>query len=78
MPEMVKYMSRQNPHRRLLYREDTGLACATRTHFLRRGRRIGDKVELIINDDFRTGIDIHNAFDLWLAEQVIKKWGLPE
>ncbi len=78
MPEMATYMSRQRPHRRLLYREDTGLACATRTRLLRAGRRIGDRVELIVNDDFRTGIDIHTAFDLWLAEQVVLKWGLPE
>jgi hypothetical protein len=45
---------------------------------LRAGRRIGDRVELIVNDDFRTGIDIHTPFDHWLAEQVIQEWGLPE
>lgn len=78
LPEMASYMSRQNPHRRLLYREDTGLACASRASLVRAGRRIGDRVELIINNDFRTGIDIHTAFDHWLAEQVIEKWGVPE
>lgn len=78
LPEMANYMTRQNPNRRRLYREDTGVACATRASVVRSGRRIGDKVELIPNDDFRTGIDIHDEFDHWLAEQVILKWGLPE
>lgn len=77
-PEMAQYMSRQNPKRRLLYREDTGVACATRAEIVRAGRRIGDRVELLVNDDFRTGIDIHTEFDRWLAEQVIAEWGLPE
>jgi len=77
-PEMAEYMTRQNPNRRLLYREDTGVACATRANLVRQGRRIGDKVELIINTDFRTGIDIHDEFDHWLAEKVLEKWGLPE
>lgn len=78
LPEMAAYMTRQNPKRRRLYREDTGVACATRADVVRSGRRIGDKVELIVNDDFRTGIDIHDEFDHWLAEQVILKWGMPE
>lgn len=78
LPEMAKYMSRQHPERRLLYREDTGVACATRAEIVRGGRRIGDKVELIVNEDFRTGIDIHDEFDHWLAEQVMERWGLPE
>jgi CMP-N,N'-diacetyllegionaminic acid synthase len=78
LPEMAHYMSRQNPKRRLLYREDTGVACATRAEIVRAGRRIGDKVELIINDDVRTGIDIHDEMDHWLAEQMMLRWGLPE
>jgi len=78
MPEMATYMSRQNPHRRLLYREDTGIVCATRTCWLRKNRRVGDNVELIQVEDFRIGIDIHDAVDLWLAEQVMLKWGMPE
>jgi CMP-N-acetylneuraminic acid synthetase len=77
LPEMRDYMTRQNPKRRLVYREDTGVACATRAHIVREGRRIGDKVELIVNEDFRTGIDIHDEFDHWLAEQVMIRWGLP-
>ena len=55
-----------------LYREDTGLGCATRVEALRSGRRLGDKVVIIPNDDTASFIDIHTEFDLWLAEQVLK------
>ena len=42
-------------------------------HFLwRSGKRIGKKVELIINEDSITGIDIHNKFDLEMARFVFK------
>lgn len=57
-----------------LYREDTGVACATRASIVRAGRRIGPRVDLVITDDFRTSIDIHTAFDLWLAEKVLTEW----
>jgi len=68
---MAVYGPRQT--RTPLYREDTGLACATRAELVRKGRRTGDIVEIIETDDFATGIDIHNAFDMWLAEQVLKQ-----
>lgn len=55
-----------------LYREDTGLGCATRVGVLRQGRRLGDKVVIIQNDDAASFIDIHTEFDLWLAEQILK------
>ena len=46
---MNKYTSRQIAPK--LYREDTGLACATKSYFWRKGRRIGNKVKFIINDE---------------------------
>lgn len=55
-----------------IYREDTGLACATRASVIQKGRRIGDNVEIIPNDDDASSIDVHDDFDLWLAEQVLK------
>jgi CMP-N-acetylneuraminic acid synthetase len=67
---MAVYGPRQT--RTPVYREDTGLACASRAHLVRAGRRIGDRVEVIETDDFACSIDIHDAFDLWLAEQVIQ------
>ncbi len=67
---MKEYTSRQIAP--VLYREDTGLACATRAKFWRKGKRIGNKVHFIVNQDSITGIDIHNKFDLFIANQVLK------
>ena len=63
---MSTYSSRQV--RRFIVREDTGLACASRAWLWREGRRIGDHVEIIVNDDDFTGIDIHHHEDLLLAQ----------
>ena len=70
LPWMSEYSNRQV--RRKIYREDTGLACASRSELWRNGRRIGDKVALLINDNSETAIDIHTSFDLFLAEQAIE------
>lgn len=67
---MASYSSRQV--RRAIIREDTGLACASRAWLWREGRRIGDKVAIIVNDDDFTGIDIHGQEDLDLAEAALK------
>ena len=70
-PELA-YGPRQT--REPLYREDTGIACATRSPIVRAGRRVGDAVELITNDDPKTAIDIHDEFDLWIAEKILTEW----
>ena len=67
---MNNYTSRQIAPQ--LFREDTGLASASRAVLWRKGKRIGKKVKLIINDDSFTGIDIHNKKDLDLARLAIK------
>jgi CMP-N,N'-diacetyllegionaminic acid synthase len=67
---MAIYSSRQI--RRSVIREDTGLSCATRAKFWRIGRRLGDKVSVIVTDDDFTSIDIHNQEDLDLANCAIK------
>ena len=69
-PWMSEYSSRQI--RRYIIREDTGLACASRAHLWRVGKRIGDKVDIIVNDDDFTSIDIHNQEDLDLANAALK------
>lgn len=74
LPNMRTYSSRQikDP----VYREDTGIACASRAWLWREGRRIGDNVDMIINDDPVTDIDIHTQRDLYMAEvamQFLKK-----
>jgi len=67
---MSKYSSRQI--RRPIVREDTGLMCVSRAFLWREGRRIGDNVEIITNDDDFTGIDIHQQEDLDLANFALK------
>lgn len=54
-----------------LYREDTGLACATRASVIKQGKRIGERVRIIPNKDDASNIDIHTDFDFWLAERVL-------
>lgn len=67
----IAYGPRQS--REPLYREDTGLACATRSSFIKQGRRIGNKVEIVVNDDDMPFVDIHDELDLWLAEKLISE-----
>jgi CMP-N-acetylneuraminic acid synthetase len=69
-PWMATYASRQV--RRAVIREDTGLVCASRAWLWREGRRVGDRVEIIVNDDAFTGIDIHRMEDLLLAEAALQ------
>ena len=54
---MSIYQSRQV--RKFVVREDTGLSCASRAHLWRKGRRIGDKVEIILHNNDFTFVDIH-------------------
>jgi len=55
-----------------VYREDTGLGCATRAHIVTgQGKRLGEKVKIIENPDFV--IDIHSEFDLWLTDKLLKE-----
>jgi len=58
--------------RQPIYREDTGIACATRASLIREGRRLGDKVKIVVNDDDVSGVDIHDELDLWISEQLLK------
>ena len=68
---MATYTSRQI--KKPIIREDTGIACASRAWLWREGRRIGDVVDIIVNDDDFTGIDIHQMRDLMLAEKALEK-----
>ena len=70
LKSMRVYSSRQE--KKAIYREDTGLACASRASIWRKGRRIGDNVEILINDNFETSIDIHDEFDFYMAEKALE------
>jgi CMP-N,N'-diacetyllegionaminic acid synthase len=58
-----------------LYREDTGIACATRASLIKQNKRVGDKVVIVPNKDEASSIDIHTDFDFFLAEKVLTEWG---
>ena len=70
----IAYGPRQ--HREHLFREDTGLALATRAAVVRAGWRLGERVDILPVYDEVTGIDIHDDFTFWLAEQAISVWGV--
>jgi CMP-N-acetylneuraminic acid synthetase len=65
----IPYGPRQK--REHVYREDTGLACATRAEFIKQGKRLGPKVSIVANYDTASFIDIEDDFTFWLAEQVL-------
>tara|TARA_Y100000590_G_C15677174_1_gene998495 strand:- start:832 stop:1560 length:729 start_codon:yes stop_codon:yes gene_type:complete len=67
---MNKYTSRQIAPK--LYREETGLACATRAELWRKGKRIGKKVKFIVADHAFTGFDINNKDDLNIINIIYK------
>jgi len=67
---MSNYSSRQI--RKGIVREDTGLMCVSRAWLWREGRRIGDNVDIIVNSDDFTSIDIHHEEDLALANEALK------
>ncbi len=72
-PYMQIYGQRQErlANKRLIYREDTGLASASRSFLWRSGRRIGDVVHIIPNDDSFSSLDIHTIEDLQLVEAAL-------
>ncbi len=70
LPWMKNYTSRQIAPK--LFLEQTGLACATRSRFWRKGKRIGPRVNLILNKDSITNIDINSKMDLIIANNIIK------
>jgi len=67
---MADYSSRQV--RRHIIREDTGLMCVSKASLWREGRRIGDNIDVITNNDDFSSIDIHHENDLKLANAAIK------
>ena len=68
---MKEYSSRQV--RNKIYREDTGLFSISKASLWRKGQRIGNKVDIIINQDDISSIDIHEKRDLKLANLIVSK-----
>ena len=67
---MKEYTSRQIAPK--LFREDTGIALASRAQLWRKGKRIGKKVKLIYSDFPFSEVDIHDKYDLEVANSAIK------
>ena len=61
---MSLYQSRQV--RRSIVREDTGLSCASRAYLWRKGKRIGNRVEIIMHKNEFSFVDIHTKNDFKL------------
>jgi CMP-N,N'-diacetyllegionaminic acid synthase len=55
-----------------VYREDTGIALATRASFIKEGRRLGDRVHIIPHECQGDFIDIHSESDLRLANLLVE------
>ena len=66
---MSQYSSRQI--RNTVIREDTGLCCVSRSFLWREGRRIGNNIKIIENNDVLTSIDIHTKEDLLIANALL-------
>ncbi len=71
----IAYGPRQK--REHLYREDSGIACASRAHVIRAGRRVGDRVTVVPYPELATFIDVEDEFTLWLAEKAVTEWRYP-
>ena len=56
-----------------IYREDTGIALATRFEVVMSGKRLGEKCRIIPYEHDIDFIDIHSEFDLWLSDLIIKQ-----
>ncbi len=54
-----------------IYREDTGLACATRRKVILEGLRIGKNVKIIPHYSELGSIDVHTKEDLMCAEAIL-------
>lgn len=57
-----------------IFREDTGIACATRFSVAKDCGRLGSNNIPVVHDDGFSYIDIHCAEDLWLAELVVQRF----
>ena len=67
---MKNYTSRQVAPN--FYREDTGLVCATRAKFWRKGKRVGNNIKFIFHNYNFSEIDIHSKEDLYIADMAMK------
>lgn len=64
----IDYLPRQK--RETVFREDTGIALASRYSLIKKGLRVGKKIKIVPYDGVEGLIDIHNKNDLILANKI--------
>ncbi len=69
-PYEERYKPRQS--KKPILREDTGIALATRSKFIRKGERIGKKVKCIQYDDPFYSFDLNTKKDLRMIKKIYK------
>ena len=62
--------------RQPVYREDTGIALATRAEVILQGKRLGENCHIIPYEQDVSFVDIHTEFDLWLSEMLVNEKGI--
>ena len=68
-PFKERYKPRQL--KKPIFREDTGLGLATRSKFIRKGQRIGNKVQCISYSNPLFSLDLNHDMDLKLINKII-------
>ncbi len=73
LTRLSKFKDRKKPRqiKKPVLREDTGIALATKSHYLRKGERIGNKVTCVVYDNPKYNIDINKLEDLKLARKIL-------
>ena len=66
----IDHKPRQN--RESIFREDSGIALASRYKLIKKGIRIGKKVKIEPYSGAEGLVDIHNSQDLKIASKIIK------
>lgn len=72
LSRISSYKDRYKPRqiKQPVFREDTGLGLATRSKFIRKGQRIGNKVKCISYSDPKFSFDLNNILDLRLIRKL--------
>ena len=65
---LINYLPRQK--RQTIFREDTGIALASRYRLIKKSLRVGKKVKVEPYDGIEGLVDIHDKNDLMLAKKI--------
>lgn len=57
-----------------VFQEECGLGCVTRIEVIRQGKRVGPRMLPLKIYEHIAMFDIHDEFDLWLANVILTQW----